>query len=399
MIRTAVAAAALLACTSLAHAESLKVPAGPDAQERLQQALLDAKPGDTVEIGAGRFELTDGLSLDVDKVTVRGAGPDKTILSFKGQLGAGEGLLVTSDDVVLRGFAVEDSKGDGIKSKGADRIVYKDIRVEWTGGPKESNGAYGIYPVSSSHVLIDGVTVKGASDAGIYVGQSEQIIVRNSFVSHNVAGIEIENSNHADVFGNTATRNTGGILVFDLPNLPRMSGGSVRVFGNKVFANDTPNFAPKGNIVATVPKGTGVLVMANDGVHVFDNDLSDHATANVIIMSYRQSYEDKNYNPYPRRIVISSNRHGRAGFEPGVEGGGFLVAAFGGAAPPVWWDGTGTVKDLGLRVADNVPVLGLGLALHAPTSAAKPSKVVLDGPAAPRPAAVVLPAAMEAAAK
>ncbi len=399
MIRTAVSAIALLASASIAHAETLKVPAGPDAQERLQQALLDAKPGDIVEIGPGRFELTDGLSLDIDKVTVHGAGPDKTILSFKGQLGAGEGLLVTSDDVVLRGFAVEDSKGDGIKSKGADRIVYKDIRVEWTGGPKESNGAYGVYPVSSSTILIDGVTVKGASDAGIYVGQSERIIVRNSFVSHNVAGIEIENSNHADVFGNTATKNTGGILVFDLPNLPRMGGGGVRVYGNKVFLNDTPNFAPKGNIVATVPKGTGVLVMANDGVHVFDNDLSEHATANVIILSYRPEYKDPNYNPLPRRIIVSGNRHGRAGFEPGVEGGGFLVAAFGGAAPPVWWDGTGTVKELGLRVTDAVPVLGLGLALHAPTSAAKPSKVVLDGPDVPQPKAVTVTDAMEAAAK
>lgn len=398
MIRTVASALALCALTPAA-AETLKVPAGPDAQERLQSALLDAKPGDIVEIGAGRFDLTDGLSLDVNKVTVRGAGPDKTILSFKGQLGAGEGLLVTSDDVVLRGFAVEDSRGDGIKSKGADRIVYKDIRVEWTGGPKPTNGAYGVYPVSSSQILIDGVSVKGASDAGIYVGQSEQIIVRNSFVSENVAGIEIENSNHADVFANTATGNTGGILVFDLPNLPRMGGGAVRVFGNKVFANDTANFAPKGNIVASVPRGTGVLVMANDGVHVFDNDLSDHATANVIVMSYRQSFTDARYNPYPRHVVVSGNRHGRAGFAPGVEGGGFLTAAFGGAAPPVWWDGTGDAAQLGLHVADPVPVLTLGLALGAPTDSARPGKATLNAPSAPRPEPVVLPAAMEAAAR
>ena len=158
-----------------AAAKTIAVAAGDKAQERLQEALLDAKPGDVVEIGAGRFELTDGLSLDVNGVTVRGAGPDKTVLSFKGQLGAGEGLLVTSDDVVLRDFAVEDSKGDGIKSKGADRIVYKNIRVEWTGGPKETNGAYGVYPVESSQVLIDSVLVKGASDAGIYVGQSQDL--------------------------------------------------------------------------------------------------------------------------------------------------------------------------------------------------------------------------------
>ena len=34
----------------------------------------------------------------------------------------------------------------------------------------------------------------GASDAGIYVGQSNNIIVRNCEVFQNVAGIEIENS-------------------------------------------------------------------------------------------------------------------------------------------------------------------------------------------------------------
>lgn len=380
-----------------AAADTITVETGPDAQERLQAALIEAKPGDIVQIGAGRFELTDGLSLDVDRVTVRGMGPDKTVLSFKGQMGAGEGLLVTSDDVVLRGFAVEDTKGDGIKSKGADRIVYKNIRVEWTGGPKESNGAYGVYPVSSSTILVDGVTVKGASDAGIYVGQSDTIVVRNSTVSGNVAGIEIENSNHADVYGNTATGNTGGILVFDMPNLPKEGGGDVRVFRNKVSRNDQPNFAPKGNIVATVPQGTGVLIMANDNVHVFDNDLAENATSNVMIASFRQSFEDRKYNPYPRRILVRGNRHGRAGFAPGIPGGDELAAAFGGAIPPVIWDGSGDGATL--RVEDQVPVLGMGLAQGAPLESAKPALAKLEGAAAPQPAAVALPAAMEAAAK
>ena len=67
------ALAVLLAVTP-AMAKDITVEAGPNAQERLQSALLDAKPGDTVRIGAGRFELTDGLSLDVNGVTVRGAG-------------------------------------------------------------------------------------------------------------------------------------------------------------------------------------------------------------------------------------------------------------------------------------------------------------------------------------
>ena len=398
MIRV-VTLSALALIAAPATARTIAVAAGPGGQERLQSALLDAKPGDIVAIGAGRFDLTDGLSLDVARVTVRGAGRDKTVLSFKGQLGAGEGLLVTSDDVVLRGFAVEDTRGDGIKSKGANRIVYTDLRVEWTGGPKETNGAYGVYPVSSAQVLIDGVIVKGASDAGIYVGQSEQIIVRNSIASGNVAGIEIENSRHADVFHNMATHNTGGILVFDLPNLPRLGGGDVRVFENQVVDNDQVNFAPKGNIVATVRRGTGVLVMANDNVRVTHNNLVGNATANVMIVSYRNSFTDTKYNPYPRGVAVLENNQGRAGYDPQLPGADQLKAAFGGSIPPVLWDGAGDPKALGLSVTDPVKVLGLGLAQGAAMETAKPGLVALNGtpPAAPTP--VVLPASMEAAVK
>lgn len=391
------ALAALLAAMPAA-AKDITVEAGPNAQERLQEALLDARPGDTVRIGAGRFELTDGLSLDVAGVTLRGAGPDRTILSFKGQLGAGEGLLVTSDDVVLRDFAVEDTRGDGIKSKGADRIVYKNVRVEWTGGPKATNGAYGVYPVESRDVLIDGVTVKGASDAGIYVGQSERIIVRNSTAMYNVAGIEIENSGHADVHGNLAAHNSGGILVFDLPALPRRGAGFVTVRGNRVLDNDTPNFAPPGNIVASVPTGTGVLIMAENDVQVGDNDLAGNGTANIMVVAYRQPFEDKGYDPLPRNITILPNRHGRAGFAPAMPGGAALAQALGGGLPPIFWDGTGG-DQVKLVLADAVPALSLGLALGAPIETARPD---LLKPAAAAPAAfdrVTLPAAMELAAR
>ena len=37
-----------------------------------------------------------------------------------------------------------------------------------------------LYPVQCKNVLIDGCVAIGASDAGIYVGQSQYVIVRNS---------------------------------------------------------------------------------------------------------------------------------------------------------------------------------------------------------------------------
>ncbi|MBC7985512.1 MAG: right-handed parallel beta-helix repeat-containing protein [Sphingomonadaceae bacterium] len=394
-MRTATAFAVAILLSGTAHAATIAVEAGDDAQERLQAALIEAARGDTVQIGAGRFALTDGLSLDVDRVTVRGAGPGETILDFSGQLGAGEGLLVTSDDVVLRDFAVENPRGDGIKSRRADRIVYHNLRVEWTGGPAATNGAYGLYPVESEDVLVDGCTVIGASDAGIYVGQSDRIVVRNNSVRHNVAGIEIENSFNADVHHNTATQNTGGVLVFDLPNLPQMGGHGVRVFANTIRDNNTPNFAPEGNIVATVPAGTGVIVMANRDVRVFDNDIGEHGTSNVMLISYPQSFDDASYDPSPRNVVVSGNRHGRAGYAPGRPGMAEMAAAMGGTLPPVMWDGTGE----GIAVLDAVPVLSLGLTRAGqPVDEAQPSLAQFEAapPAAELPR-VTLPASMEAA--
>jgi len=330
---------------SLAAAAEIAVEAGEGAAERLTEALITAKPGDTVRIGAGRFDLTDGLSLDVDDVVVKGAGPDRTVLSFKAQSGAGEGLLVTSDRVVLEDFAVEDTKGDGVKSKGSDQITFRNLRVEWTNGPDEKNGAYGVYPVSSKNILVEKVTVKGAADAGIYVGQSENIVVRESRAEYNVAGIEIENSMKADVYKNVATHNTGGILIFDLPNLPVQGGHDIRVFDNDVLDNDTANFAPKGNMVAIVPKGMGIMVMANRNVHVFGNRLSGNGTTHVLVAAYPNEYEDDNYMFVPRGVYVHGNTYGEGGGAPDGEVGKTISDVSGTPVPDIVWDGVTTIPE------------------------------------------------------
>lgn len=386
-----------LLLAGVANAKTLEVPAGPDAQERVQTALLDAKPGDVVALGAGRFDLSDGLSLDIPNVTVRGAGEARTILSFAGQKGAGEGLLITSSGVTVRDLTVQDSRGDGIKSKGVDQISFLSLTVEWTGGPKATNGAYGVYPVASTNVLIDHVTVRGASDAGIYVGQSKNIIVRNSRAEFNVAGIEIENSMNADVYDNVATRNAGGILVFDLPDLPQMGGHSTRIFRNQVVDNDTPNFAPKGNIVAGVPTGTGVMLMANRNVHVFENTISGNQTTGVMIIAYIQDFTDKTYNPLPRDMVVRDNTFGRNGWDPNLAGGPMLAKALGGALPPVLWDGVsqagGVSAPVKLWLKDG-PVLNLRLPKAGALDAANPDVLAsLGSPGQAEPRPVVLPAA------
>lgn len=307
-------------------------------QTDLQTALIQAEPGSRIELPAGTFSMSDGLSLDVDGVTLTGAGQDQTILDFSGQRGSGEGLLVTSDDVTLTNFTIRETKGDGIKSKGADRIIYRDLKVEWLGEPDEENGAYAVYPVESSDILIERVWVSGASDAGIYVGQSNNIIVRNNLAENNVAGIEIENSTNAEVYENNVTKNTGGILVFDLPDLPVMGGHSTRIYDNGIYGNNTRNFAPPGNIVAGVPAGTGIIIMANDRVVVEDNRFDDNQTAHVLITAYSDPFTDEDYNPLPRNILVRGNTFDEGGFNPQGDLAQFAML-MGGKLPDIVWDG------------------------------------------------------------
>ena len=333
----------LVLLTSLTlSAKEIFIEPSDNSQEEVQTALIELSSGDILTLSPGTFVFEDGLSLDVDEVIVRGSGINETILDFKNQMSGAQGLLVTSDRVTLKDFAVTDAKGDAIKVIGAEGINMINLKTEWTGGPKTTNGAYGLYPVESTDVLIDGCVAIGASDAGIYVGQSKNIIVRNSVAQYNVAGIEIENSYYADVYDNLASHNTGGILVFDLPDLPQQGGRYVRVFRNKVIDNDTDNFAPEGNIVGEVPRGTGIIIQANSDVEVFDNDISGNGTVNVSIVTYSNETQDENYYPHPRSIQIHGNRFGEGGFDPDVETGELAAILFelsGGNMPDIFWDG------------------------------------------------------------
>jgi parallel beta-helix repeat protein len=327
-------------------AASAKAEAETGFAAELRNKLLDAKPGDVIEVPAGTFHFDRGLSLRVDGVTLRGQGWDKSILSFKGQKTGAEGLLVNANGFTLENLAIEDSKGDGFKISQAEKVTIRGVRVEWSGGPKTSNGGYGLYPVLCKNVLIEDSVAIGAADSGIYVGQSRDVIVRTSRAERNVAGIEIENTINADVYDNVATGNTGGILVFNMPALTQQ-GDAIRVFKNKVFQNNLDNFGAKGTPVASVPAGSGVVINSNDNIEIFDNEIADNKTANIIVSSvYSTGYKDDKasgeFDPYPERIYIHDNRLSGGGDSPDrMDFKALKVAMYGlgGSFPDVLFDG------------------------------------------------------------
>lgn len=343
---TALAAGALLAACSGEERPAPQV-AESEFQKQLQLQLINAKPGDVITIPEGVHAINRGLSLNVSGVTLRGVGMDKSILSFRGQVQGAEGLLVNASDFTIEDLAIEDTPGDALKINEGRNIVIRRVRAEWTNGPDEKNGAYGIYPVQAENVLLEDSVAIGASDAGLYVGQSRNVVVRNNRVEFNVAGIEIENTMHADVYGNVARNNTGGILVFNMPDLPN-PGHSTRVFDNEVVGNNTANFGAEGTPVASVPAGSGIVINSNDRVEIFDNVITGNDTANIIISSYYatgyQGTRDvaADYDPYPETIYVYGNTMSGGGSSPdGLELKALKVAKFGltGSLPDVLWDG------------------------------------------------------------
>jgi parallel beta-helix repeat protein len=289
-------------------------------EKDLQTQFIMAEDGDTIHIPEGHFKFSGSIMMDEkNNIVIAGAGIDKTFLSFKGQSKGAEGLKITNgNNIVIQDLTVQDTKGDAIKTQDINGISFIKVRTTWSGKPQTENGSYGLFPLSCKNVLIDGCEASGASYAGIYVRQSQYVIVRNCMTWHNVAGIEIENTLYADVYDNRTFDNTSGILVFDLPDIQQKKGGYVRVFNNKIFYNNRKNFATHGNIVANVPAGTGLMILATSNVEAHNNIISRNKTTNVSIVSYsftRMPIKDSLYDPYPKTIYIHDNDIHRGPFQ------------------------------------------------------------------------------------
>lgn len=321
-----------------------EIEVGGDDQQEIQNALNAAEEGCKIELGDGVFELTNTLTMDSKSdVTIEGRSRENTVLSFAGQTSGtgGDGMLITnSDNIIVRDLTIRDTDGDGLKFIGSNGIVMQKVNTVWSGEPSEENGAYGLYPVQSSNILIEECYAYGASDAGIYVGQSNKAIVRDSRAEGNVIGIEIENTSDSDVYDNTLEDNAAGILIVNLPDLSQ-TGTRARVFDNTVKNNLRGNFAHPGHIPAEVPAGTGILTLSMTDVEIFDNEIEENNVVGTAVASYLAlsalglvpSPADPMYNPFPGNVYIHDNTYSRSNNYPDPEDqstfGNFLVQSFG----------------------------------------------------------------------
>ncbi len=328
---------------------------GDSATTDMVLAMISVRPGDTIEFASGYYELSAGLQISsTENILIKGQGKDKTVLSFKNS-NSQEGILAnTVRGIVIEGLTVLDPPGDAFKLQGVDHGTLRDVRAFWSSGrltenedtvtadnyaeklqvactdparhnpnnpnPSETDtsspdytvsilsGRYGIYPVNSQNILVENTESIGASDAGIYVGQTDNAIIRNSRAAFNVFGFEIENVRSGEYADNLAECNTGGFLIYDLDGLTRY-GSRTRMYRNHARNNNTYNFAEPGSLVANVPRGVGMITLGYDKIDIFDNIFENHGTAGIVHTSYQLMGPpgDRRLDMYTEGVHIYNN--------------------------------------------------------------------------------------------
>ncbi|RFS26385.1 hypothetical protein DVR12_00930 [Chitinophaga silvatica] len=289
----------------------------PGEESKIEAALLSLTDSTRITLKEGTYKF-DNLSIaQLKHILIEGAGAGKTVLDFSSQSQGGEGIRVTDvKGFTINGMTLKDSKGDLIKINKSEQVVIADLHAIWSVADSTSGG-YAIYPVMCKNVLIENCYAEGASDAGIYVGQTDSAIVRKCKAYKNVAGCEIENTSHAEVYDNEFYGNTAGFLVFDLPDLSK-KGGYVKAYNNYLHDNNERNFAKSGSFgstwgVGNAAPGSGIVILAASNIELYNNRIINNNSNAISVVSgffideNAAAKMNDNYFPIPRNIHIHDN--------------------------------------------------------------------------------------------
>lgn len=315
-----------------------------DDQTAFQMAFVDAQDDANICVAPGTYHFTDSIALATRTgVTFRGLGASEAdvVLDFFGMGAPGErGVSFTGmTDVTVENMTILDAVHDDLYFQHCTNVEVRHVSAGWV--RRTQPGAYAIYPVESTNVLIDHCEAFGSADAGLYVGQTTNCIVSNSLVHDNVAGLEIENSSNCEVFGNTTHDNTAGILVFELPGL-LTHGMSTLVHDNVSMNNNHANFAA-GGIVQYVPVGLGIMVMAAHEIEVRGNTVTGNGTTGILLVSYETAHfagapasTDATYDGFLRHVYVHDNMQSGNSQDPDPAVMG--LAGLNGEEIDVLWD-------------------------------------------------------------
>ena len=282
----------------------------------LQEALDRVSPGATIAIQATAGPIQGPILITIPNITLISSGGRASVNG----VGSQPALTIRTDGVIVRGFditsestglqidasdcAIEDlrieSASIGIRLDHASRCVLKSVEV--------NAGRIGLELVDSSSVLVDDLTIVGASEYGVRLLGSSNNSLRNLNLSGNaigilieeasednvieasdiefssIVGIEIRNSNDNELIGNTLDSVRIGIM------LERLTGTEIRscvvhrptvlgVFLQQAAWNRIEETRIDGS------QGTGIQLTQSAENTLSHNDVSDCREGGISLIS------------------------------------------------------------------------------------------------------------------
>ncbi len=297
--------------------------------QTIQSAVDQAKPGDTVEVTPGVYH--EAVQVSVDGVTLRGI-PDSSgqwpVLDGQGKLD--NAVMGTGNFLTVEQFQIRSYTQNGVITKGGYGPTYRDLIIT-------DPGEYGVFPVLDTHVLIQRIQVTGAKDAGIYVGQSRDVVVEDSEAFKNNSGIEIESTINSVVQNNYVHDNTLGVLVWisEEPDVIAKDGHDARLLNNRVESNNAAPIATH-SLPGAIPPGIGILVLMADRTEVAYNTIEDNNSAGVAVATATTAFGDTHAFTVPlipEGTWLHGNQYSGNGSQPSRY---FTAAGFPGA--DILWD-------------------------------------------------------------
>lgn len=234
----------------LAGARPSQAPLTPG--DDVVAALAAAPDGGTVRLGAGRFDLDDGLVL-LRGVTLEGAGRDATVLAAGGE--AGTVLVLTGEPVTVRGLALEHVgavPASVLTAGPGASLVLEQVRASGAVAEPEGGGGAGVLMSAGAGgqtgatrrttVRMTDVVVSGNGSAGVLVNGDHRVeLVRVVATGSSTCGVCLLGTSDGTVQESEVADNAAGVVVAGAAR-PVVRGVTVRggEVGVQVLGTSSP---------------------------------------------------------------------------------------------------------------------------------------------------------------
>ena len=299
----AMAAVALLEAlwSPATEARTVTVKAG----ESIQAAVDAATPGTTIVVLPGVYHEPGAARAvtitrdDIHLVARSGRGGDDVVIEASG--GQTDGVWVSPTDTVgttederppcgtsgarVRGFRMQGFTVRGFERFGVYLACADDFAVSRT--TSTNNGEYAIFPVASRHGrLSHDLGASTRSDACLYVGEDDDVVVDHCTATDCQIGFEIENSRHVVLRNNVSRANTAGIIVDVITERLTTICADNRVEHNVFDSNNRPSSALPSDDTADIQPGIGIIIAGADRTRVAHNTIRGHTLAGLTLVDF-----------------------------------------------------------------------------------------------------------------